>query len=276
MTKISILILSLFLIFPYINGQAQQDSITAFQIEYQRTLTPENAATTFHASYLLHVFIEPNVSLFDKLSVSENIDKLINDKDEETAFYYSPKGKNISLIFKDYTSNKLFSIQDITNKYFVVEDSLSIFDWQILDDTKDILGFTCQLAKTNFRGRNYEAWFTSELPIGGPWKYDGLPGMILALKEEGNFLTYVAVGIKNEKIKFTAIENPLNAGKTMSWQEYKDLYKKKAIALSKYNTESNSTSRVISPRMGIERYIEEEDMDYSADKEFEKQQEGNN
>ena len=94
----------LFLTFSFINSQAQQDSITVFQIEYKRTLTPENVATTFHASYLLQVFIEPNVSVFDKISVSEDTGKLINDKDEETAFYYTPKGKKNNLIY-----NKVFA-----------------------------------------------------------------------------------------------------------------------------------------------------------------------
>ena len=201
---------------------------------------------------------------------------MINDKDDDSTLYFTPEGKNNNLIYKDYNSNKLFSKQDIAYKYFVVDDSLGIFDWEIYDETKKILGFTCQLAKMNFRGRPYTAWFSSELPVGGPWKYDGLPGMILSLADDENFVTYEAVGLKSKKIKFTEIENPHNLNKTISWQEFKDLYKKNAIALSKYDLESNGRTRVIVQRRGIERYIEEDDMDYTADKELEKQRKGRN
>ena len=230
-----------------------------------------------YSTYLLHVFVENNCSIFDKINASENTGKIIKDEDEDSALIFAPKGKNISLIYKNYTSNKLFSIQDISLKYFIIEDSLSIFDWEIYDETKEILGFTCQLAKMNFRGRSYTAWFTSELPVGGPWKYDGLPGMILSLSDDENFISYEAVGMKTIKTKLAEIENPHHQNKTISWQEFKDLYKKNAIALSKYDTDSDgSRSRIITQRRGIERYIEEDDMDYTADKEFEKQRQGKN
>jgi GLPGLI family protein len=273
MTKIKILLLFLALAF---SVQAQQDSISVFQIEFKRTLTPQSTTNTIYSTYLLQIFLEPNISVFDKISVSKNVGKLINDKNDDAVFNYTPNGKYNNLIYKDYASNQLFSKQDIAYKYFIIEDSLNIFDWQIFNDTKDILGFTCQLAKTSFRGRDYEAWFTPELPVGGPWKYDGLPGMILSLEEESNFLTYEAISIKNKKIKFTPIDNPLREEETISWQEFKNIYKKKAIALSKYNTESNSSGGIIIQRRGIERYIEEDDTDYVADKEFQKKQQGNN
>ncbi len=273
MTKVKILLLFLPIAF---NAMAQKDSINVFEIQYERALTPEKLATTFHSSYLLQIFVEPNISVFNKISVSENAGELVKDKDDEATFYYTPQGKNITTIYKDYSSNKLFSKQDIADKYFIIEDSLSIFDWQIFEDTKDILGYACQLAKTNFRGRTYKAWFTSDLPVGGPWKYDGLPGMILLLKTETEFITYEAVSITTKKIKPIKIENPLNDDKSISWLDFKKIYKKTAISLSKYNTGLNIDGGIILQRTGIERYIEDDDMEYVADKEFEKQQQGQN
>lgn len=58
-------LLFLFLALTCFKNQAQQDSISVFQVEYHRTLTPENSVNTFHASYLLQIFIEPNISVFD-------------------------------------------------------------------------------------------------------------------------------------------------------------------------------------------------------------------
>ncbi|MBB6680033.1 GLPGLI family protein [Aequorivita sp. 609] len=64
-------------------------------------------------------------------------------------------------------------------KYYLYDDNASI-KWVLLDEFKGISGYNCQKATTTFRGRNYEAWFTSEIPLSfGPWKFSGLPGLIL-------------------------------------------------------------------------------------------------
>ena len=48
--------------------------------------------------------------------------------------------------------------------------------WEMQDSTKQVLGYTCQLATARFRGRLWYAWFTLDIPIdNGPWKLGGLP-----------------------------------------------------------------------------------------------------
>ncbi|MCZ4693658.1 GLPGLI family protein [Ancylomarina euxinus] len=58
-------------------------------------------------------------------------------------------------------------------------------DWQ-LEEVRDtsILGYTCQKATCYFGGRNYEAWYTMEIPISdGPYKFNGLPGLIVRIAD---------------------------------------------------------------------------------------------
>ena len=39
-----------------------------------------------------------------------------------------------------------------------------------------------KLAKTTFKGRNYFAWYSIEIPINsGPYKFNGLPGLVVEL-----------------------------------------------------------------------------------------------
>lgn len=81
-------------------------------------------------------------------------------------------------------------------KYYIYEDESNI-KWQLLDEYKNISGYKCQKAATKFRGRNYEAWFTSEIPLSfGPWKFNGLPGLILEIYDHSGEVYFSAEHIQ--------------------------------------------------------------------------------
>lgn len=72
------------------------------------------------------------------------------------------------------------------------------FDWVISNtDTDTILGYHCMLATTQFRGRTYTAWFALDIPINdGPWKFHGLPGLILKVEDSKGIFTFNAIGLE--------------------------------------------------------------------------------
>lgn len=58
-------------------------------------------------------------------------------------------------------------------------------DWKIHPETKEINGYKAQKATITFEGRNWEAWFTEQINIPyGPYKFYGLPGLILEMKDD--------------------------------------------------------------------------------------------
>jgi len=70
------------------------------------------------------------------------------------------------------------------NEPFIYDDSVEI-DWKIKSETKMIADLKCTRATASFRGRRYEAWFAPEIPVPyGPWKFNGLPGLIVKLKDK--------------------------------------------------------------------------------------------
>lgn len=72
--------------------------------------------------------------------------------------------------------------------------------WKVLPKSKTILGYDCQCATVTFRGREYEAWFTIDIPLGyGPWKFQGLPGLILEVRDLKNEFHFTANGIEQVK-----------------------------------------------------------------------------
>lgn len=53
-------------------------------------------------------------------------------------------------------------------------------NWQFSSETKKIGNYDCNKATCTFRGREYTAWYATEIPVPfGPWKLQGLPGLIL-------------------------------------------------------------------------------------------------
>lgn len=76
---------------------------------------------------------------------------------------------------------------------WVYKDTLEIPHWQITDSIKEIDGLSCIKASTSFRGRNWTAWFTPEIPIPeGPWKLWGLPGLIVSAYDSKGHYRFTA------------------------------------------------------------------------------------
>ncbi len=104
-------------------------------------------------------------------------------------------------IFKNYPANKTTVIYRTFGEgptFLYTEDSLK-FEWKILPDTKEHLSYSCQKAITTFRGRTYEAWFTFDIPISeGPYKFKGLPGLILQIQDSKNQYVFDCIGIEKK------------------------------------------------------------------------------
>lgn len=72
--------------------------------------------------------------------------------------------------------------------------------WQLGKETKTICGYKCQKATCTWRGRTYTAWFTPEIPVSaGPWKFGGLPGLIMKISDSTNDYSWEAVAVNKGK-----------------------------------------------------------------------------
>lgn len=75
--------------------------------------------------------------------------------------------------------------------------------WDITDQTDSIAGYAVTKATTTYGGRDWEAWFTEEIPSGfGPWKLAGLPGLIVKAKDSEGIHDF-------ELISFRSSETPI-------------------------------------------------------------------
>lgn len=72
--------------------------------------------------------------------------------------------------------------------------------WTLKEEQQTVCGYRCQKATCHWRGRDYEAWFTTEIPIRrGPWKFGGLPGLIMKVCDSKGEYTFECVQVDSRK-----------------------------------------------------------------------------
>lgn len=100
-----------------------------------------------------------------------------------------------------FKERQFITIENMTNKYLITESIASI-NWKITTDTASFSGIPCQKAIAYFKGRNWIAWYAKDLPFqSGPWKLNGLPGLIIEAYDEQKDIEFRFAGM--EKVDAT-------------------------------------------------------------------------
>lgn len=113
--------------------------------------------------------------------------------DDEIEQTYTPfRGE---FIYRNNTNGVYTVYGRCMGEHYEFKDSVCM-NWTIdQDSTRMILGYKCQKAETDFRGRHWVVWFAADIPLClGPWKIAGLPGLVLRAECLG-FLEIEANGI---------------------------------------------------------------------------------
>lgn len=93
-------------------------------------------------------------------------------------------------------THKFYTKEQLDRPYLVEEDAPKI-NWKTTNDTISFSGIVCQKAEAYFRGRNWIAWYSEELPFqSGPWKLNGLPGLIIEAYDENKEVQFKFAGIE--------------------------------------------------------------------------------
>lgn len=70
--------------------------------------------------------------------------------------------------------------------------------WKLSNEKKMIGQYNVQKAETNWGGRHWTAWFAEEIPFPeGPYKFHGLPGIIMELSDSKGNYNFKLVKSKN-------------------------------------------------------------------------------
>jgi GLPGLI family protein len=172
--------------------------------------------------------VSENMVLFigEKTSVFRSHDKYLRDSVLRVQFekqvltpggtnsIVSPQGMKVgssTAFYKDPASNKLNQLE-LLMKFYLIGEDMPVIDWKVTSETKNIHDLPCQKATANFRGRNYTAWFCSQLPYSnGPWKLGGLPGLIVEAEDEKKEVVFSFDSFENVSNRGIVITLPGNA-----------------------------------------------------------------
>lgn len=152
-----------------------------------------------------------------------------NDYPTETK--YEEHGTNFKFILGDSEGLPVF--KDIKNKYlvyksayaavkepFIFKDTLPEIEWKIRQESKLIGKFKCFAAEGFFGGRDYEVWFTPDIPVPvGPYKLGGLPGAILEAKAKDGRVVYEFQSYESPVQEKIILEEP-KKGRFITWDEF--------------------------------------------------------
>ena len=174
---------------------------------YEYKYIPDSTNSQETKSEIMLLDITPKFSKFYSAETfkSDSISKSIVDKQISAtgAVDDTPKpssGNKSSIkytIIKDYSKNNLFFINRIGRYKYNVKDNRTI-KWIILPEKDVVNTYIVQKATAEFGGRKWEAWFTSDLPFqDGPYKFKGLPGIILKIEDSTKSHSFTFVGLKN-------------------------------------------------------------------------------
>ncbi|MCT2562516.1 GLPGLI family protein [Chryseobacterium herbae] len=130
-------------------------------------------------------------------------------------------------VSKDYPNLETIYHTSISASNIALKEQNKI-NWTIIPETKTIEGFKVQKATTTFGGRNWIAWFTNDIQIqDGPYKFCGLPGLILSVGDDKGDHIFNLVGSKKLNYEPLIISSSMkeifvtNEKFNQLWSEYK-------------------------------------------------------
>lgn len=107
------------------------------------------------------------------------------------------KSESDQLLIRKTNDSENHQYYTHTYDYFVVKSNDKI-SWKLDNEIKKLKNITLQKATANFGGRAWIAWFDANIPFQeGPYKFNGLPGLIYEVYDTQNIFHYSLVKNKN-------------------------------------------------------------------------------
>ena len=115
---------------------------------------------------------------------------------------------NWSDFLKDFTDNTLTEYANMPHLMpnHQYTEKMPVQNWQLHNESITVAGHLCRKATCRFRGRDFVAWYTPDIPVSnGPWKFGGLPGLIMKVYDTDNLYVFECISVETSARKFPII-----------------------------------------------------------------------
>lgn len=191
--------------------KAQKPDTATIMVHYKFTHVRDttNRAAPYTENMVL--FVGNNAGAYR--SYDRQLQNQLFKKQVQEQFANSPDGHfNISrhvtgsaTVYFQFPNDRQLVRQEEMFGTYIMNDQLPAMNWKITGDTASFGELHCQKATTHFKGRDYVAWFCPDLPVHvGPWKLNGLPGVIVDAHDTKNEVVFKFDGV--EKVAYVPAE----------------------------------------------------------------------
>ena len=103
-----------------------------------------------------------------------------------------------------YPEGKTITLESIPPLQYEVTEETETPTWNMVEGGDSICGYLCQEAKGKFRGKTWNVFYAEDIPTAaGPWKLQGLPGLITYAADDEGIHTFKLIGIYQETVPIT-------------------------------------------------------------------------
>lgn len=103
-----------------------------------------------------------------------------------------------------YPEGKTISLESIPPHQYEVTEDTEIPAWNMVEGHDSVCGYLCQKANGKFRGKTWNVLYAEDIPTAaGPWKLQGLPGLIAYAADDEGIHTFKLIGIYQEAVPIT-------------------------------------------------------------------------
>jgi GLPGLI family protein len=232
---------------------------------YSATFTPDSTNITIKGTDYMVLWVGDNYSLFESYygyqldsvqaaaSSKSNNPKDVN-LDALIGSVLSMKKPSYKFrIHKSWKDEQITFYQNLFFDNYVFTQPLKMNGWKIEKEFKDILGLKCQKASIDYSGRSFIAWFTEDIPMSdGPYVFNGLPGLILEVKDTQNYYSFELVGVQKSIVEMDkrVLPKTISLSKNQFFLTKQALYKdvRKALLGKPAGSTSDESIRMVQER----------------------------
>ena len=129
-------------------------------------------------------------------------------------------------VLKSYPDFKINHIVTLDMTLYNASQQVKI-DWKILPNKEKIGEWNVQKAEADFAGRHWIAWFSTDIPIQeGPYKFYGLPGLIVKVEDQSGFHKMELKGISKNVLERDVLAFEFEKAIDLDYKKYQTVYKK--------------------------------------------------